>query len=268
MSLLSTAPPWDLVAEGYSDITMPLFRSYAEAALDLVSPGAGARIADIACGPGTLALAAAERVANVTALDFSERMIALLNGHLATRDVANVEAIRGDGQALPFGDEMFDAAFSMFGLMFFPDRPRGYAELHRTLKPRGQVCVSSWAPVSRSPMMDVIAAALRGVDPDIPEPVYDPTSLENPDVLASELRDAGFQKVAVHPVEGSITVTSAAAFWSDMARGAVPVTLAKETMTEVEWQERSARAVSQIEAAAGPFPAALSATAWLGMGRK
>ncbi len=268
MDVLSTAAPWNLVAEGYSDVTMPLFRAYAEAALDLVSPGPDARIADIACGPGTLTLAAAERVAHVTALDFSERMVAMLDGHLAERGIANVKPVRGDGQALPFDDGTFDAAFSMFGLMFFPDRAKGYAELHRTLKPGGGVCVSSWAPVSASPMMAALVGGLRTINPDIPEPGYDPASLENPDVLAGELREAGFREVAVHEVERGMAVPSAAAFWQDMARGAVPVTLMKEAMTEAEWQEKSAIAIAHIEAVAGPFPKRLSITAWLGAGRR
>jgi SAM-dependent methyltransferase len=33
--------------------------------------------------------------------------------------------------------ESLDAAFSMFGLIFFPDRPKGHRELYRTVKRGG-----------------------------------------------------------------------------------------------------------------------------------
>ncbi len=40
-----------------------------------------------------------------------------------------------NAQTQPYADETFDTAVSLFGLMFFPDRQRGFAEIHRTLKP-------------------------------------------------------------------------------------------------------------------------------------
>jgi len=49
----------------------------------------------------------------------------------------DVESLVGDGMALPLADGAFDVAFSMFGLMFFPDRPRGFRELRRVLVREG-----------------------------------------------------------------------------------------------------------------------------------
>jgi len=53
--------------------------------------------------------------------------------------VTGVTAQVADGQALPFADGEFEAAFSMFGLMFFPDRAKGFAELRRTSRRRRSV---------------------------------------------------------------------------------------------------------------------------------
>ena len=55
--MLSTVTPWDTVAEGYSEITVQLFQEYADEALALANLDAGCNIVDVACGPGTLALA-------------------------------------------------------------------------------------------------------------------------------------------------------------------------------------------------------------------
>ena len=268
MNMLSTVAAWDLVAEGYTDVTMRLFGGYIDAALEIVGPGPGDRVLDVACGPGTLALAAAGRVAHVDALDFSENMVAMLRQGIEAAGVANVAPRQGDGQDLPYGDESFDAAFSMFGLMFFPDRAKGYAEMYRTLKPGGRACVSSWAPVADSPLLQVMFGALRAINPDIPEPKTKVDSLENPDLLSSELSAAGFGSVAVHGVTRGAEFASAAEFWDQMVRGSAPVLMMKNKMGKDAWREKSEIAIDHVARNAGPFPATLTADAWLGVGVK
>jgi hypothetical protein len=36
-----------------------------------------------------------------------------------------------DAAALPFADASFDAVVCQFGLMFFPDKPKSFSEVHR-----------------------------------------------------------------------------------------------------------------------------------------
>lgn len=268
MSILSTVAPWDLVAAGYSETTMTVFQGYMEAALELVELHSGDDILDVACGPGTLALAAAGRVASVKALDFSENMLAMLRKGMAAGGVTNIEPRQGDGQDLPYGDDSFDAAFSMFGLMFFPDRAKGYAEILRTLKPGGQICISSWAPVEDSPLMQTMFSALMAINPDMPAPKSDLESLENPELLKAELAAAGFRDVEVRRVTNSMAITSVAEFWDGMVKGSAPVTLMKNSMSEQAWREKSTIAIAAVEKAIGALPALLSSDAWLGTGVK
>ncbi|MEM9754816.1 MAG: methyltransferase domain-containing protein [Pseudomonadota bacterium] len=268
MSTMATSEIWDTVSSGYAEVTVPLLQVFSDAALDLIALDPAHRIADIACGPGTLALAAARRVAHVTALDFSKNMIASLKRDMAAKGIDTVDAVVGDGQALPFADGAFDAAFSMFGLMFFPDRAQGFGELRRTLKPGGQVCVSSWAPIAQSSLFLVMVKAAQTVDPDIPDPTYDAASLENPDVLRAEMEKAGFTGVIVHRVVGTAEFASAQAFWTGMEKGAPPIAMMKTSMPPDVWQEKSKAAVTCVDETVGSFPTTLSATALLGIGRK
>lgn len=265
MGGLAAVAPWDLVAAGYSEVSLEFFRGFNDVALEMLAPGKEDRLLDVCCGPGTLALVAAGRVATVDALDFSENMISILRQRAADAGLANIAPSVGDGRDLPYRDATFDAAFSMFGLMFFPDRARGFGEIFRTLKPGGRACVSSWAPVSQSPLNQVMFGALQAVNPDIPDPKTDVDSLENPDVLAAELADAGFNDIRVHSVTKGIEFSSAAEFWDRMARGSAPVLMMRRKMGEDAWRERSEIAVEHVARTVGKFPAFLSADAWLGI---
>src|SRR3954469_11684124 len=129
MSVLGTAEPWELVAPAYDAELVPYFTLYARDALARIAPPRGARIADVAAGPGTLSLLAAAGGARVSAIDISPRMVEALRARAAAAGLAAaVDARVGDGQRLPFDSGAYDAAFSMFGLMFFRDRAAGLGE--------------------------------------------------------------------------------------------------------------------------------------------
>lgn len=264
----SEKEPWDAVAEGYAAESHWVMGPYSERALELAGPGEQAVIADVAAGPGTLSLMAAPNVARVHALDFSERMLGELAAKARKLGLENVEIHHGDGQALPFPANTFDAAFSMFGLMFFPDRPKGYAELLRVLKPGGTAVVSSWADVNQSSLMTIMFGALRAADPTRPEPKYDPLSLENPEVLAQEMRDAGFVEVEVHGHVTQVDAPSADVLWDAFVRSSAPMLVLRKKLGEAEWAVQAHKARAFIEERLAGTPGQLDTKGWLGVGRK
>ncbi len=268
MNDLSSADSWDRVADGYETSARPVFAEFADAALHVANVQPGQNVADIACGPGTLTSLLAEHGARVSALDFSPRMLRILERNISRDHLEGVSLHHGDGQALPFEDDQFDAAFSLFGLMFFPDRTKGYAELLRTLRPGGTGGVSSWARLSLCPLFDVMAHTIARLDPSREPPAYDISSLENPDVLLSEMQAAGFNDVAVHPVERSFAFPSASELWHGLTEGSAPVSVMRSRLSADAWAALSDDAVRFIDAEAGPFPNRLGATAWIATGRK
>jgi SAM-dependent methyltransferase len=204
VSPLATPVPWGLVATDYAAEVMPMFEHFSAEALRIAEVGAGTQVADVAAGPGTLALQAARMGAHVHALDFSAPMIEQLRARIEPHAPGSIEAVVGDGMALPWPDRRFDAAFSMFGLMFFPDRERGFAELARVLRPGGVAVVSSWVPVDRLPLLAALFAALEA---ELPGPPAPRRSFPLTDVAScrEEMATGGFHDVEVRESTTSAT---------------------------------------------------------------
>ncbi|MFD0362169.1 class I SAM-dependent methyltransferase [Nocardia sp. GCM10030253] len=264
---LAAAEPWDLVADEYAEFAPAIMQPFSARALELAGLSADSQVIDVAAGTGMLSLLAAERVAQVQAIDFSDPMIRRLVAAAQAAGLTNIEAQVGDGQALPFDADRFGAGFSMFGLMFFPDRARGFAELFRVLSPGGTAVVSSWAPVVESPLMRMMFGAFAAADPSIHEPQPNVLSLENPDVFATEMREAGFAGLSIQRHTISLTFGSADEMWETMVRSSASMVLMRRNVGEEVWAERAALMRAYLADNYRPNRP-LSTTAFLGIGHK
>jgi SAM-dependent methyltransferase len=264
-SPLSTPEPWDLVSGAYTTDLLEMFLKFSGSALDLAEVGAGTQVLDVATGPGTLALLAAKRGAVVKAIDFSPRMVAELERRLGEQAAANVEVHLGDGQRLPFGTDRFDVAFSMFGLMFFPDRLGGFRELSRVLRPGGQGVVASWAPFTGA--FGVMRECLQAELPDLGLGTGK-APLSVPEDNIKEMRAGGFEAVTVTTVEHVTTLPSAARFWERCERSDIPTMLLARSLGEARWGEVSAAMRKRLVDALGTGPVQDSAQAFLTRGTK
>lgn len=268
-NMLSAIEPWDLVACGYAETTMQMLAHYAEEAIAASHLKPGAAILDVACGPGTLALMVAREAGAVHGIDFSAPMLDIFRRHVERAGHKNIAIQHGDAQALPYADGMFDAAFSMFGLMFFPDCRKGFVEIYRTLRPGGTIAVTSWAPIDQSPAMQLMFGAIRAIKPEISEPQKSIDTLENPDVFKQEMLDAGFGDVKIQSItKAAFPVTSISEFWANMVKGSAPIQMMKKGMGEAAWREKEVLAIQYLEERLPTLPTKLSSDAWLGIGVK
>ncbi len=107
--------------------------------VDLLDLGPGARVLEVACGPGPNLPHLADRLGpdgRVWALDISPDMIRVARARLPGDRVAFV---LGNGCHLPFVDATFDAVLHVGTLNRFDDVPGALAEMARVVRPGGKV---------------------------------------------------------------------------------------------------------------------------------
>ncbi len=265
---LASPMPWDLVADAYDAKVRPLFEAYALHALARAAPAQGARVADVACGPGTLALLAYDAGHDVDALDFSPAMIErLVNASRARAAEGRLRAVVGDGQALPWPDASFEAAFSMFGLMFFPDRARGYAELRRVLAPGGRAVVASWASLGDVPFLASIFAALAEAEPSLAGPSGRPP-LTTADAHVAEMSAAGFGAIEVDVVRHATPPETPRGFWAEFQETSAPIVLMRRRVGEARWAPIADHVADRLAARWGDAPLTVEFPALVGIGTR
>lgn len=265
---LSAPGPWSLVAQGYKKSTQPFLAVYSEKVIELLRPSPEDRVLDVATGPGTLAILIAGLVKEIEAIDFSDQMIEELRNSLRDRNITNINPAVMDGQSLKFEANCFDIAFSMFGLMFFPDKLKGMQEIFRVLKPGGQVAISSWGPISESSMMQLMFGAIRAALPDTPAPAQSIATLENPDYFQEQLALAGFSEIEVHTYAPPFTITDSTEFFNTMVEGSAPIQLMRSKMDVATWDQKSKTMLDYIKSKLPALPAQVSSQANLAIARK
>ncbi len=267
-SPLAAPGPWDLVASAYAEELTPTFEFFSTEALKLAGLSTAGKIVDVAAGPGTLTRLAARAGHLVSAIDFSEKMITLLRARIGEEDLEPlVHARVGDGTKLPYDDASFDAGFSMFGLMFFPDRDKGFRELLRVVKPGAPVVVSSWLPFEHFELMAAAFSALSEVaPPPAGAPPFKPALAATEECVA-EMTAAGFRDVAVHDFAFEQTIPSVSAFWDMMVRTSAPIAFRK-AQSGAAFEDISKGVVERLRAKFGDGPQHAKMPAHLTFGRR
>lgn len=220
-TLDQTSKGWDVVVEGYEESFEPFTAQYAEEALRLADIKPREHVLDVAAGPGALTLAAAKAGAHVVAIDFAPQMVNRLRTRIKEESLANVTAEVMDGEALEFPDEAFDAAFSVFGLIFFPDRAKGFDEMFRVLKPGGRAAVVAWGRRERFRFINILMQSIQIAVPNFTHKSTPAIELDDPKRFESEMRNANFGEIKIHTVTRTWTTPSPEWLW-DHAKGMAP----------------------------------------------
>jgi SAM-dependent methyltransferase len=213
---METSVAWDRIAPGYDRTNTPSQMWLGSAGLQRASIRSGMRFLDVAAGSGALSIPAARLGAHVTAIDQSAVMLELLAVR-AREEGLKIETHVMDGRALRFDDGTFDAAGSQFGVMLFPDMPRGIREMVRVVKPGGRVLMSVYGDPHRIDFLGFFVRAVKAVRPDFDGPPSDPPplpfQLQDPRRLRAELEAAGLSDVQIEVITESTSFRSGRELW-------------------------------------------------------
>lgn len=202
------------IPDVYDRLMVPMiFQAAADRLAAAVAAGTPQDILETAAGTGALTRALAQSCpdAVITATDLNEPMLAAAAARGA--GPAQVEWQQADATDLPFDDQSFDTVVCQFGVMFFPDRVRGYAEARRVLRPGGAFVFNTWDRIENNEVPHVIETALVAADPEHPLLFMSrtPHGYHATDQVRADLEAAGLPDLEITPVDGRSRTTAAEA---------------------------------------------------------
>jgi ubiquinone/menaquinone biosynthesis C-methylase UbiE len=201
------------IPEIYDRFLVPLiFESYARDLAERIAQTKPSDVLETAAGTGALTREIAARLpsgAGITATDLNQPMIDYAAARLS--EPRRIAWRQADALVLPFEDQRFDVVACQFGVMFFPDKVRGYAEARRVLKPHGRFVFNVWDRISENDFANVVTEAVAAMFPADP-PLFlarTPHGHADAERIRSDVNAAGFASVSIETLGSTSKASSA-----------------------------------------------------------
>ncbi|HEX5397881.1 MAG TPA: bifunctional demethylmenaquinone methyltransferase/2-methoxy-6-polyprenyl-1,4-benzoquinol methylase UbiE [Verrucomicrobiae bacterium] len=122
-----------------------LHRLWKRRVVLLAAARSGTRALDLCCGTGDIAFALARQGAEVTGLDFSEKMLEIARRRIKTSVSKHQDSspvfVQGDALKIPFPDSSFDIVTVGYGLRNLASWEDGMDEMFRVARPGARLVV-------------------------------------------------------------------------------------------------------------------------------
>jgi len=174
----------------------------------------GAKALDVGCGWGDTAIELAKKVGptgSVLGLDCCDAFLDKGRADAKAAGLSNVSFVCADVQTYAFRNE-FDFCFSRFGMMFFANPVAAMRNIRSGLKPGGRLMFITWRALDQNPWCAIPKQVILDF---LPPPGEDaescgpgPFSMASTEVVAAQLKAAGFQDVAFERIDGPVMVGS------------------------------------------------------------
>jgi SAM-dependent methyltransferase len=164
------------------------------------------RVLDVGCGTGSTTLAIARLLAGkgtAVGVDISQPMIALAKQR-AARESAPPRFLCADAQTHAFEPKSIDMLVSRFGVMFFDDSVRAFANLRRAAAPQASLQCIVWRSPVENPFMTTAERAAAPFLPEMPARKGDEPgqfAFADRNRVYSILDGAGWSEIAIEPLD-------------------------------------------------------------------
>jgi ubiquinone/menaquinone biosynthesis C-methylase UbiE len=188
-----------------------LFAPFEDLLVAAVAARQARRVLDIGCGTGSTTLAFARRLGSkgtAIGVDISEPMIALAKQR-AEPESAPPRFLCADAQTYAFADQSFDMIVSRFGVMFFDDSVRAFANLRRAAAPKASLQVIAWRSPAENPFMTTAERAAAPFLPQMPARRPDEPgqfAFADRSRVYSILEKSGWSEIDIQPLDVTCTL--------------------------------------------------------------
>jgi SAM-dependent methyltransferase len=199
------------VPQAYEQYLVPLiFEPYAADLALRTAQQYPSRVLETAAGTGVVTRQLAKMLPPEVSLVATDLNQAMLDQAAAEGTDRPVEWRQADALRLPFPDGSFDVVVCQFGVMFFPDKARAFAEAKRVLRPGGQFIFNVWDRIEDNDFADTVTRTLETLFPNDPPRFMArvPHGYHDLTVIARDLARGGFTR---SPQMTTLTARSRAA---------------------------------------------------------
>jgi SAM-dependent methyltransferase len=185
-----------------------VFRPFEELLME--AAWAGGQVLDVGCGTGGITLAAALRLGpkgHSTGIDISELMIAAARAR-AQRDGTPASFICANAQNYAFKPRSFDWIISRFGVMFFDDPVRAFANLWCAAAENAELRFIAWRSPMENPFMTTAERAASPLLPNLPARRPDAPgqfAFADAERVHSILEESGWGEIDIRPIDVACT---------------------------------------------------------------
>ncbi len=187
-------------------------------AIRLLAKAQPQKVLDLATGTGGVALALVRQLhtPQVIGLDIAEAMLEVGRKKIAAQGLENrIQLQCGDAENMPFQDNSFDAITIAFGVRNFENLSKGLKEMHRVLKPQGEVVILEFSKPRIFPLKQLFHFYFKNLlpligrwtskDPRAYRYLYESVqAFPDGDDFLKELEKAGFRQMRQIPLSFGI----------------------------------------------------------------
>jgi len=188
------------------ELLSQLFRPFEDLLVDAVRARSARRVLDVGCGPGSTTLAVAQLLGSqgyCTGIDISEPMIAAARLR-AEQERTSASFIRASAETHTFGPARFDMIVSRFGVMFFNNPVRAFANLRRAVTNNGYIQFIAWRTAEENPFMTTAERAAAPLLPNLPPRRPDAPgqfAFADPHKVRTILEESGWGEIDIRPLD-------------------------------------------------------------------